>query len=124
MAGAPLIVRILLGRGYEKSIPVLRILSLLLPTTAASTVLGIQWMLPLGMEGIYNTIVISAGLLNVALAVLWASHFQQIGMAWAVVVTEFLVTFAVIGLLMQRRMNPLSNSPTLPARIAERLRSS
>ncbi len=124
MAGAPLIVRVLLGRGYEKSIPVLRILSLLLPTTAASTVLGIQWMLPLGMEGIYNTIVISAGLLNVALAVLWASHFQQIGMAWAVVVTEFLVTFAVIGLLMQRRMNPLSNSPTVPARIAERLRSS
>ncbi len=119
---APLIVRLLLGRGYEAAIPVLRILALLLPTIAASTVLGIQWMLPLGMDGLYNAIVISAGLLNVALAVLWASRFQQIGMAWAVVVTECLVTLAVVIVLACQKMSPLSNSASLPLQIAERLR--
>lgn len=117
---APLIVRILLGRGYEEAIPVLRILSLLLPATAVSTVLGIQWMLPLGMDGLYNTIVISAGLLNVGLAVMWASQFQQIGMAWAVVVTEGLVMVAVFAVLSHRKLNPFSNSPSLPVQIAER----
>jgi PST family polysaccharide transporter len=119
-AAAPLIVRILLGHGYENAIPVLRILSLLLPITAVSTVLGIQWMLPLGMDGVYNVIVISAGLLNVGLAVLWASQFQQTGMAWAVVVTESMVTLAVAAVLAMRNMSPLSNSAALPLEIAER----
>ncbi len=119
-AAAPLIVRLLLGPGYESAIPVLRILSLLLPVTAVSTVLGIQWMLPLGMDGVYNVIVISAGLLNVGLAVLWASQFQQIGMAWAVVVTECMVTLAVAAVLAIRKMSPLSNNAALPLEIAAR----
>jgi len=107
---APLIVRVLLGRGYENAVPVLRVLSLLLPAVAASTVLGIQWMLPLGMEGAYNVIVISAGLVNVALALCWASGWQQMGMAWAVVVTEYLVTIAICVVLASRNMNPLSKT--------------
>lgn len=116
-AGAPLIIRILLGPGYEEAIPVLRVLALLLPAIAASTVLGIQWMLPLGMDGAYNAIVISAGIVNVVLAVCWASRWQQIGMAWAVVVTEYLVTVAIWVVLAQRRMTPLSNTSGLPSRL-------
>ena len=73
------------------------------------------------MDGVYNAVVISAGVFNVGLAVLWASHFQQIGMAWAVVVTECLVTIAVATVLMQKKISPFFNSETLPARVAERV---
>ena len=70
-AGAPLIVRILLGRGYEAAVLPLRILSLLVPSVALSNVLGMQWMLPLGMDKEFNRIIISAGVINVGLALWW-----------------------------------------------------
>jgi PST family polysaccharide transporter len=114
---APLIIRLLLGAGYEQAVPVLRVLALLIPATAASTVLGIQWMLPLGMEGAYNVIVISAGLVNLALSLCWASRWQQVGMAWAVVATEYLVTAAICAMLARGKMIPLSGAEELPLRL-------
>ena len=118
-AAAPLLIRVLLGPGYEQSVPVLRILALLLPAIAASTVLGIQWMLPLGMDGAYNVIVVSAGLVNVGLAFCWAPHWQQTGMAWAVVVTEYLVLIAICAILAKRKLAPLSTSALLPYRLQQ-----
>jgi PST family polysaccharide transporter len=115
--GAPLLIRILLGRGYEQAVPVLRVLALLIPATAASTVLGIQWMLPLGMEGAYNVIVISAGLVNLVLALCWASRWQQVGMAWAVVATEYFVTAAICATLARRKVIPIAGGEELPLRL-------
>lgn len=110
---APLIIRVMLGKGYEPAIPVMRILALLLPAIAISNVLGIQWMLPLGMDAIFNKIIISAGLLNVTLAVWWAPRWQQTGMAWAVVVSESVVTLAMLTVLLRRRLSPLSQRSAL-----------
>jgi len=103
---APTVIRILLGRGYEQAIPVLRILSFLLPTISTANVLGIQWMLPLGMDRAYNKAVISAGLLNLGLAAWWASRWQQVGMAWAVVSAETLVTSLICIFLWRSGLQP------------------
>ena len=104
---APFLVRFLLGEGYEQAIPVVRILSLLVPLIALSNVLGIQWMLPLGLERPFNAIILSAGLINLALAVLLAPRYAHVGMALAVVVSEAFVTLAIWGVLQRRNMNPI-----------------
>jgi PST family polysaccharide transporter len=121
---APLITRVVLGPAYGPAIPVMRVLSLLLPAIAVSTVLGIQWMLPLGMEAVYNKIIILAGLLNLTLALCWASRWQQMGMACAVVVSEYLVTIAVCIVLVRRKISPFTKPSALHFRLQEQLTAS
>jgi PST family polysaccharide transporter len=118
---APLITHVVLGPGYGAAIPVMRVLSLLLPAVAVSTVLGIQWMLPLGMDAVYNKIIIFAGLLNLVLALCWASRWQQMGMACAVVVSEYVVTIVVCVLLVRRKISPFTEVSALQFRLKEQL---
>jgi polysaccharide transporter, PST family len=121
---APLITRVVLGPGYGPAVPVMRVLSLLLPPIAVSTVLGVQWMLPLGMDAVYNKIIISAGFLNLALALSWATRWQQMGMACAVVVSEYVVTIAVCVVLLRRKLSPFNESSALHFRLQEQLTAS
>ncbi|MBO9542815.1 flippase [bacterium] len=102
--GAPWLVSILLGPTFQEAVPVLRILALLPPLIALSNVLGIQWMLPLGLDRVFNSIIITAGLLNLCLAAFLAPAFAQVGMAIAVVLAEFFVTACMIVVL--RRLQP------------------
>jgi PST family polysaccharide transporter len=121
LIAAPLITRVVLGPGYESAVPVMRVLALLLPAIAVSTVLGMQWMLPLGMDAVYNKIIISAGVLNLLLASLLARRWQQMGMAWSVVLSEYLVTIAVCIVLVRRRISPFSEASNLRFRLQEHI---
>ena len=105
---APLLVKILLGPGFESAIPVVQVLALLVPLIALSNTLGIQWMLPLGMDRIFNTIILSSGLLNLVLAVLLVSRYTYMGMAWAVVITEVVVTAWMYFVLRSRGLDPFT----------------
>lgn len=96
---APLWVDLLLGQGYDGAVPVLRLIALLIPLVAMSNVMGIQWMLPLGMDRDFNAVILSAGIINLVLAVFLAPRFGPSGMAWAVVSAEFFVTFAMAWIL-------------------------
>jgi PST family polysaccharide transporter len=120
----PLVIRIVLGHGYEPAIPAMRVLCLLLPAIALSTVLGVQWMLPLGMDALFNKIIISAGVLNVILAFWWAPRWQHVGMAWAVSTSELIVTLMMCVVLVRRDLNPFSDSRTLERSITQELRLS
>jgi O-antigen/teichoic acid export membrane protein len=51
--------------------------------------------MPLGMDGIVNRIVLSAGVLNVTLAMVLAPRFAHVGMAVSVAVTETVVAIAM-----------------------------
>lgn len=93
--GAPLIVRVLFGVGYEDMVPVLRVLCALIPIVGASNVLGIQWMLPLRLDREFTRIILTAGMVNVGLALLLASRFGALGMAATAVATESYVTLAM-----------------------------
>jgi PST family polysaccharide transporter len=108
---APWLVRALLGRGFENSIPVLRLFSVLPPLIAGSNVLGIQWMLPLRLDKEFNMIILIAGAFNLALALLLTPRFQQIGMAVSVALAETLVTASMVLLLRRRRLDPWSARP-------------
>ena len=110
---APYIIRVALGPGYSPAVGVLRILAVLLPAVSLSNVLGIQWMLPLGMDRAFNIIIILCGALNIAAAVLLAPRFAQMGMAASVAGCESLVTIAMFIVLWRRGLNPLGKAELL-----------
>lgn len=103
---APLIISILFGPGYEPSTRVLRVLAFIIPLIALSNVLGIQWMLPLGLDRLFNSIILIAGFINIGLAIFLAPRFGPLGMAWAVVVSEAFVTFSQFITLWMKRLVP------------------
>jgi len=103
---APLVVDLLLGPVYSGTVVLMRILALLLPVIALSNVLGIQWMVPLGLDKQFNRIILSAGALNITLALILAPLFGAVGMALAVVTTEIFVTAVVYVFLKRRALDP------------------
>src|SRR5260370_18373031 len=108
--GAPIVVGVGVGPGFDRAVVVRRILALLPPLIAVSNVLGIQWMLALGLDRLVNTVVISACVLNVTLALILVSRYQQVGMAVAVVASEALVAFGLYAALRFRHLEPLSTA--------------
>lgn len=118
-AFSPLLVRLLLGQGFLPAIPVLRVLSLLVPLIAVSMSLGVQWMLPLGMDRIFNTIIVLAGLINLALSTALASSFAALGMAWAVVSAETFVTVSFYLVLRWHKLHPTMSQSRSKADVAQ-----
>ena len=104
--GAPLLVKLLLGTGFDGAAQVLRILAMLPPLIALSNAFGAQWMLALGLDATLNRIVLAAAALDLALAFGLGSRFQHTGVAAGAVLTEVFVTCATIGTLRRRRLDP------------------
>jgi PST family polysaccharide transporter len=100
-AFAPLLIRLLMGEGFEPAVTVLRILALLPPLLSITYSVGLQCLLPLGRDAEVNRIIIGAGILNVALAVMLAPNFAHIGMAWAIVAAEAFVSFRMVRAVMR-----------------------
>lgn len=109
--GAPLLVHVLLGKGFVGSIPVLRLFALLPPVIATSNLLGVQWMLPLRLDKSFNIIIAGAGAANLVLAFIFAPRFGQMGMAFSVVIAEILVTTAMFAVLRLKNLDPWSSVP-------------
>lgn len=89
---APLLVRVILGPEFLPAVAAVRILSVLFLFVGLSNVLGMQWMLPLGMDYAFNVIILTAGGINLFLAVILAPRYAHLGMAAAVATSEILVT--------------------------------
>jgi PST family polysaccharide transporter len=103
IVGAPLVVRLLLGPSYRPAIGILRVASLVLPMGAVSNTLGMQWMLPFGMDRAFNRIVVSAGVLNIVLALVLAPRFGPMGTAWSVVAAQGFVCVSMFIALLRSR---------------------
>ena len=93
---APLLVHLLLGPGFAPAVTTLRILAVLPPLLSITHSVGLQWLLPRGRDAEVNRIILSAGALNLGLAILLAPHFAHLGMAWAVVCAEAFVCFSTV----------------------------
>ena len=114
---APLLVRILMGPGFAPAITVLRILAALPLMLSVTDSVGLQWLLPLGRDGDVNRIILTAGALNLALAVLLAPHFADVGMAWAIVCAEAFVCYSMVRVVL--RSTSLFRNPIFPATLPE-----
>ncbi len=100
------IVTFLLGGAYMSAVPILKVLSLLVPIIALSNALGVQWMLPMKLDRQFNVIIISAGILNLILAFFLGKRFGALGMAWAVVTSEALVSISMFSYLSKNKISP------------------
>jgi len=116
---APYLVRLLFGPAYEAVIPTLGVMAWVLPLSAFSSVLGIQWMIPLRKDAQYTRIVLFGGLLNVILALVLVPPFEHLGMAVAALISEGLVALAIYVRLSTLGLLPWKNrssqeTPTSP----------
>jgi O-antigen/teichoic acid export membrane protein len=93
IAGAPWIVRLILGPGYEFVVPVLQVIAIVLPFSAASNMIAVQWMLPLGLDRAMVKVTFVAGVVGVAGTALFGWLYGAMGVAVLTVFTE-------IGLLV------------------------
>ncbi|HDD45377.1 MAG TPA: flippase [Candidatus Desulfofervidus auxilii] len=99
---ANLIVNIVLGLQYRQSIIVLRILAFLPFIIGLSNIFGIQTMLTFNLKQAFSKILISAGLLNIVLALILAPLYQHIGISIAVLTTEIFVTLSMFFYLKRK----------------------
>jgi PST family polysaccharide transporter len=115
---APLVIRVALGTGYETSIPIFRVLAILLPILGVSIPLATQWMIPIGMEATLSKISLSAGVIHIPLAIFMVSFFGVLGAAYAIVTTEIYVIVAICAVLVRRGLNPFSRQLALRSSIS------
>lgn len=107
---APMLIRIFLGPAFGAAVPVLRILSLLPPLMAITHSVGFQYLLPHGRNDVINRIMISAGAVNLLLAVLLAPRWAHLGMATAVVLAETFLCSRMLYAVhsIERRQTPVA----------------
>jgi PST family polysaccharide transporter len=111
LSGAPLLVRMTLGAGFEGSVPVLRLMALLPPLVALSSVFGVQWMLSLGLNRELNRIVFAAIALDMTLSLGLGRLYHHMGVAASLVIVEVFVTAATFLVLWHKGLIPWSTSP-------------
>ncbi len=93
---APLLIHALAGRGFERAVTVLRILSPLPVVLSLTYSAGMQWLLPLGRDAAVNRIILVGGAINVTVAFLVAPRFAEVGMAASVLAAELLVCIGMV----------------------------
>ena len=111
LCGAPLLVRVLLGAGFEGSIPVLRLIALVPPLVALSSVFGVQWMLSLGLDRELNRIMLAATVLDAALSLALGRLYHHLGVAASLVIVEVFVASAMFSVLRRKKLDFWGASP-------------
>lgn len=100
--GAPILVHVILGPGYDSAIPVLRMLGALPVLVAVNTVLGLYWALPFGRDKLFLGSIVAAGLTNVVLAIVLVPRWGATGMGLSATIAE-VVVLGVLGPAYLRR---------------------
>jgi len=104
---APWLIRIIVGPEFAPAVPLLRILALMPALIAFGQAYGTQWMLPLGLDRSFNFVILMAGGIDIALALILAPRYADFGMAWVAVLTEGLIAAGLYLVLRFYRLDPL-----------------
>lgn len=102
------IVFLILGNRYYNSILVLRIIAFLPTIIFLSNLLGIQGMINLGFKKNFTRIIVLASVVNLILSFTLVPRYFEIGTAFAVLITELVVTSSMIVFMARRGMNFIS----------------
>ncbi len=98
------IVNIILGKDYQSSIAVIRIIAWLPLVIFLSNVLGIQTMIPLNRQKSFAIILFFAAVINLTLSFILVPKFFEIGTSISVLITEVFVTFAFFVYIKKNRI--------------------
>ena len=95
------ILRVVYGADLvDASVPILRVLALLIPVNVAGAVFGV-WLMSLHRDRLIMMIALTAGVSNIVLGAVLTTAFGPIGMAWSVIAAEAIG--ATGGLIAVRR---------------------
>jgi PST family polysaccharide transporter len=89
------IVHLLLGKQYQQSIIVLKIISFLPLIVAMSNIYGIQIMLNLGYKKMFSRIISIAAFLAITLSLVLVPIYAELGTAITLLIVELFVTVAM-----------------------------
>src|SRR3990167_1289826 len=104
--GAPMIVKIVLGSGFEPSVTVLQILSVLPFIMAISDVLSVQIMLPFNKDNFYTLIRVLTASLHVVFALQLVPRLHEVGMAFVLVISQLVILVSTFLCLWYWRLTP------------------
>ncbi len=104
---APFITESVLGSQFSETVPIFRILAVLPFLIALKQVFGFQWMLAMGMDKMFNTIIIICGISSLAAIALLVPWFYHYGMAFAVVATELSIPISIYIYLKCKGLSPI-----------------
>ncbi len=104
---AEFIVDIALGKQYQQSVAVLRILAFLPFIAGLNNIFGTQIMLTFNFKKAFSRILICAGFLSIGLAMVLAPLYQHIGVSIAALTTEIFVTISMFFCLKRKGINVL-----------------
>ncbi|MEW6345001.1 MAG: oligosaccharide flippase family protein [Paraburkholderia sp.] len=99
------LVPLVFGQGFQRTVPVLRLLAVILPISVCTQVLAMYFLIPRKREALLARAGVISALVNIALAVPLASHWGALGMASARLVGE--LTLLLVLLAGMRRANLL-----------------
>ncbi len=103
---APLVIRVIYGHRFvHASVPILRVLVLIIPISITGVIFG-TWLLTLHRDRRVAMIVLTAGVLNLILGCILTPLFGPIGMAWSVVAAETTAALGGIFTVLQMRRSP------------------
>lgn len=98
---APEFAPVFLGEGYDVCVPIMCVLSMIIPIICITNVLGVQYLLPLHRDKQFSISTICGGIVNVAINLFAIPRFGAMGAAVATVCAEIAVlsyqAFAVRG---------------------------
>lgn len=100
---APLIVSLILGKQYQLSIPLLRIMSFIPFFVGVSTVWGSQTLLPLRKNKIFTFIIGNSSIICLLLAIIFLPFFQLSAMAFILFFTEAIIAIQMFIYLLKIR---------------------
>ena len=107
---APWLVGLFSGPDYGAAVAVMRIMALIVPLVVLNAALISQWLVPHGLDRALNVVILSATVLNLALALMIAPRFGAQGMAWVTVFVEGYVLLGLWWTLHRHGLHPIAPS--------------
>ncbi len=90
-AVAPDFVPLFFGAGYNSLVPLMRLLSCILPLICATNVIGVQWLLPVHRDRDFTLSVLCGAAIDMLLNAVLIPRFGASGAAFSTVVAEVTV---------------------------------
>ena len=116
---APTIIGIIYGDRFDASVPIARVMVLVIPVVVAGGGFGL-WLLAQHKDRVAVRIVLTAGIVNVVLGCVLTLSFGPIGMAWSVVAAEATAAVsAIVEVQRDRRRTRVAPLPDSPSREPE-----
>jgi PST family polysaccharide transporter len=103
---APQLVHVLFGTEFTESVPILRVLALLLPPIAIGSTLSTLWLIPHRLDRLSTTVALACGAVNVALTPVVGASAGAIGAAWVLVGIETAAALTLFRLIRARGLLP------------------